>query len=174
MEALIEAAKKNDFPSTINLVMSNKEDAEGINIASSHQIKTQYANKKEFESVAQSLLEDEKIELICLAGFMQIISKNFLQRWKDRIINIHPSYLPSFKGLNAQEQAIKARASYSGCTVHFVNEKKDEGEIILQKKTLINANDDTESLSKKILREEHIIYPKALEIVADKILKTKN
>ncbi|MDP7623313.1 MAG: formyltransferase family protein, partial [Candidatus Woesearchaeota archaeon] len=93
MSVLIEAAKKNDFPSTINLVMSNKEDAEGINIAASHQIKTQYANKKEFESVAQSLLRDEKIELICLAGFMQIISKEFLQRWKDRIINIHPSYL---------------------------------------------------------------------------------
>jgi phosphoribosylglycinamide formyltransferase-1 len=105
---------------------------------------------------------------------MQIISKEFLQRWKDRIINIHPSYLPYFKGLNAQEQAIKAGASYSGCTVHFVNEKIDDGEIILQKKTLINANDDTESLSKKILREEHIIYPKALEIVADKILKTRN
>ena len=173
MSVLIEAAKKNDFPSTINLVMSNKEDAEGINIAASHQIKTQYANKKEFESVAQSLLRDEKIELICLAGFMQIISKEFLQRWKDRIINIHPSYLPYFKGLNAQEQAIKAGASYSGCTVHFVNEKIDDGEIILQKKTVIDANDDTESLSKKILREEHIIYPKALEIVADKILKTR-
>ena len=171
MSALIEAAKKNDFPSTINLVVSNKENAEGLNIAASQQIKTQYVNKKEFESVTQGLLVDEKIELICLAGFMQIISKDFLQKWKGRIINIHPSYLPTFKGLNAQEQAIKARASFSGCTVHFVNEKMDGGEIILQKKVIIEAKDDTESLSKKILREEHIVYPKALEIVASKILK---
>ena len=139
MSVLIEAAKKNDFPSTINLVMSNKEDAEGINIAASHQIKTQYANKKEFESVAQSLLRDEKIELICLAGFMQIISKEFLQRWKDRIINIHPSYLPNFKGLNALKQAIRAKATFSGCTVHYVNDEIDGGEIILQKKSSIEC-----------------------------------
>jgi formyltetrahydrofolate-dependent phosphoribosylglycinamide formyltransferase len=117
---------------------------------------------------------DEKIELICLAGFMQIISKDFLQKWKGRIINIHPSYLPTFKGLNAQEQAIKARVSFSGCTVHFVNEKMYCGEIILQKKVIIKAKDNTESLSKKILREEHIVYPKALEIVASKILKIKH
>ena len=101
MSALIEAAKKNDFPSTINLVVSNKENAEGLNIAASQQIKTQYVNKKEFESVTQGLLVDEKIELICLAGFMQIISKDFLQKWKGRIINIPPSYLPTFRGLNA-------------------------------------------------------------------------
>jgi formyltetrahydrofolate-dependent phosphoribosylglycinamide formyltransferase len=174
MSALIEAAKKNEFPSTIDLVLTNEKEAEGLNIAASHQIKTQYVNNQEFESVAHGLLKEEKIELICLAGFMQIIAKDFLQKWKGRIINIHPSYLPSFKGLNAQEQAIKARASFSGCTVHFVNEKIDEGEIILQKKVLIEEKDNTESLSKKILREEHFIYPKALEIVANKILKIKH
>ena len=171
MNSLIKASKIDTFPTSINLVISNNEHAEGLNISNSLNIKTYFANKKEFEKLAQFFLEEENVELICLAGFMQILSRNFVKKWRNRILNIHPSYLPNFKGLNAQKRVIKARASFSGCTVHYVNEKMDSGEIILQKKVILEANENTESLSKKILIEEHIIYPKALKIVANNILK---
>lgn len=171
MNALIEASKIDTFPASVNLVISNNKHAEGLNISNSLKIKTYFVNKKEFEKLAQIFLEEENVELICLAGFMQILSKDFVKKWKKRILNIHPSYLPNFKGLNAQERVIKARASFSGCTVHYVNEKMDDGEIILQKKVILEANENTESLSKKIIIEEHIIYPKALKIVANNILK---
>ena len=171
MNALIEASKIDTFPASVDLVISNNEHAAGINISNSLKIKTYFANKTEFEKLAQIFLEKENIELICLAGFMRILSKDFIKKWKKRILNIHPSYLPNFKGLNVQERVIKARASFSGCTVHYVNEKIDDGEIILQKKVILEANENTESLSKKILIEEHIIYPKALKMVANNILK---
>lgn len=171
MNALIEASKNIKFPASINLVLSNKQKAYGLTIANSNNIKSYFFIKKQFEMKAQQILEKEKIELICLAGFMQILSKNFIKSWINRIINIHPSYLPNFKGLNAQEQVIKSKATFSGCTVHYVNDEIDGGEIILQKKVELNENEDIESLSKKILIEEHKIYPKALEITVKKILK---
>ena len=171
MKALIEANKKDICPTSIKLILTNNNKATGINITEANNIKSYFFNKKEFEVLAQEILIKENIELICLAGFMQILSKKFIQNWTNRIINIHPSYLPRFKGLNAQEQAIKAKAAYSGCTVHYVNNEIDGGKIILQKKVDLNEKEDIESLSKKILKEEHNIYPKALEIVVNKILK---
>tara|TARA_B100000378_G_scaffold117777_2_gene94388 strand:+ start:247 stop:819 length:573 start_codon:yes stop_codon:yes gene_type:complete len=174
MRALIAASKSDNYPADIHLVISNNKDAEGLRIAQENNIKTIHTNKNQFEELINSLLDEKKIELICLAGFMQILSNEFINKWIGRIINIHPSYLPAFKGLNAQAQAINSHATYSGCTVHFVNEKIDGGEIIMQKKVIINENEDIESLSKKILIQEHIIYPKALEFVANKILKNRN
>lgn len=105
---------------------------------------------------------------------MQVLDSRFVKKWTRRLINIHPSYLPSFKGLNAQDQAIRAKAKYSGCTVHYVTSKIDSGKIILQKKVKILNKDNTESLSKKILVEEHMIYPKALQKIAKKILEKKS
>ena len=171
MKALIKANKKNIYPASIKLILTNNNTASGIKIADTNNIKSYFFNKKEFEVLAQDILIKENIEFICLAGFMQILSKKFIQNWKNRIINIHPSYLPQFKGLNAQKQAINAKAGYSGCTVHYVTNEIDDGEIILQKKVDINENEDIESLSKKILKEEHNIYPKALKIAVNKILK---
>ena len=112
----------------------------------------------------------KNIDIICLAGFMQVLDLKFVRQWRSRLINIHPSYLPAFKGLNAQDQAIKAEASYSGCSVHYVSSKIDSGKIILQKKVKILKKDNTESLSKKILIEEHKVYPKALQMVAKTLL----
>ena len=112
--------------------------------------------------------------MICLAGFMQILSKKFVYLWRNRIINIHPSYLPKNKGLNPQKQVINEKASYTGCTVHFVNEKIDDGKIILQEKVKVMHNDSVQTLSDRILEKEHVIYPKALEKIASEILKIKN
>ena len=130
-----------------------------------------YYSKKSFEEKIKKNLYD--IELICLAGFMQILSPSFVNKWKGRLINIHPSYLPHFKGLKAQQKAIVAKASFSGCTVHYVNKKIDSGNIIKQKKIKILKKDDTESLTKKILIEEHKLYPKALNVVVKKLLLNK-
>jgi len=171
MNALIEASKKRKFPASIELVLSNNPTAYGLVIANSNNVKSYFFMKRKFELSAQKILKKQKIELICLAGFMQILSKNFIKNWTNRIINIHPSYLPNFKGLNAQKQVIRAKATFSGCTVHYVNDEIDGGEIILQKKIALNTKEDIESLSKKILIEEHKIYPKALEITVNKILK---
>lgn len=171
MNSLIEASNNINFPASIDLVLSNNQKAYGLTIANSKNIKSYFFMKKEFEVNAQQILRKEKIEFICLAGFMQVLSKNFIKNWTNRIINIHPSYLPNFKGLNALKQAIRAKATFSGCTVHYVDNEIDGGKIILQKKVVMSAKEDIESLSKKILIEEHKIYPKALEITVNKILK---
>ena len=170
MNVLIGKCKNKIFPASIDLILTNNNQAPGLQLESTNNIKSYFLNKNEFEILAQKKLLEKNIELICLAGFMQILSKNFVDNWQDRIINIHPSYLPEFKGLNAQKQAIEGKAKYSGCTVHYVNSEVDGGDIILQKKVRIIEKEDIESLSKKILKEEHILYPKALEITVNKIL----
>ena len=108
------------------------------------------------------LLKKKDTQLICLAGFMKILSRNFIKRFKGKILNIHPSLLPKYKGLNTHQRVILNKEKFSGCTVHIVNSKLDSGKIIMQKKVRINKNDDPESLSKKILKQEHLLYPKAL------------
>ena len=170
MEALIKSTRRKKSYAKINLVVSNNSKAKGLEIAKKNKISSIHSfQKKIFEKKINKYLNE--IDLICLAGFMQILSSEFVEKWRKRIINIHPSYLPLFKGLNAQNQAITADALYSGCTVHYVSPKIDSGEIILQKKVKIRKKDNTESLSKKILVEEHKIYPRALEMIAKKILK---
>ena len=168
MKNIIEACNNKKLCSSVNLVVSNKLNAYGLKIASKYKIKTHIIDsknigKENFESLLDKILKKNNINLICLAGFMKILSKEFVKKWPKMILNIHPSILPHFKGLNAQKQAIENNAKYSGCTVHFVNEIMDGGEIIDQKIVDISAHDDEGSLSKKILMEEHKLYIKVLK-----------
>jgi len=175
METLIKATKKPKFPASILLVMTNNKNAKGIAIAKKYSIPIKMFDKKsynkvKFETNSIKILLNYEIELICLAGFMQVLSKKFINKWKNRIINIHPSYLPKNKGLNAQKQALQGNDSFTGCTVHYVNEKIDSGKIILQEKVKIMNKDNVQALSNRILLKEHIIYPKALKKIALNLL----
>ena len=179
MESLIKASKNYEFPASIFLVVTNNSFAPGIQLAKNYNIPIKIFDKKKFNSSqfefnSQKVLLNFKIEMICLAGFMQILSKEFLEDWKNKIINIHPSYLPKNKGLKAQKQALDEKEPFTGCTVHFVNEKIDSGKIILQKKVKIMPNDNIQTLSNRILKKEHVIYPEALKQIASGILKMKN
>ena len=179
MESLIKATKNHEFPASISLVVTNNSLSPGIQLAKNYNIPIKIFDKKEFnnsqfESNSQKILLNFKIEMICLAGFMQILSKKFLSDWKNKIINIHPSYLPKNKGLNAQKQAIEEKAAFTGCTVHFVNEEVDSGEVILQEKVKIEPEDNVQTLSNRILQKEHVIYPKALKQIAHDIIKLRN
>ncbi len=156
--------KKSKFK--INLVISNNRKAKGLIFAKKFKIKKKilnFKNKNYTENKIIKLLSKDKIDLICLAGFMKILSKNFIKRFKGKIMNIHPSLLPKYKGLNVHERVIKNKEKYSGCTVHFVSSKLDSGKIILQKKVKVLKNDTPKSLAKKILKQEHLIYTKAIE-----------
>ena len=169
MKSLIKYSQKKNSKIEIAKVFSNNKNAQGIDIAKKLNVpEIFYYSNKFFEEKIKKNLDD--IELICLAGFMKILSPTFVKKWKERLINIHPSYLPHFKGLNAQRKAIEAKASFSGCTVHYVNKKIDSGNIIKQKKIKILKKDNTESLTKKILIEEHKLYPKALNVVVNRLL----
>ena len=173
LESLIQSASKKNSLVEVQLVISNNSKAKGLAIAKKNKIPfIHFISKKNFEIKVIKYLK--KIDIICLAGFMQVLDSQFVNKWKSRLINIHPSYLPAFKGLNAQDQAIKAKVAYSGCSVHYVTSKIDSGQIILQKKVKILMKDNTESLSKKILLQEHKIYPKALKMIAKKILFKKS
>ncbi len=156
--------KKSSF--RIELIISNNSKAKGLNFAKKYKIKKKivnYRNNKYVEKEILNTVRKYKIELICLAGFMKILSENFIKKFKGKIINIHPSLLPKYKGLNTHERAIKQKENYSGCTVHFVNSKLDSGKIILQKKVKISKKDTPKSLGKKILKQEHLLYKKAIE-----------
>ncbi len=169
LESLIQSSFTKQSLVEVQLVVSNNSKAKGLTIAKKNKIPfIHFIPRKNFENKVMKYLKN--IDIICLAGFMQVLDSKFVRHWQSRLINIHPSYLPAFKGLNAQDQAIKAKASYSGCSVHYVSTKIDSGKIILQKKVKILKKDNTESLSKKILIEEHKVYPKALQMVAKTLL----
>jgi len=165
LKSLIKFSKLKISPISIELIVSNNPKSKGLNFGKIHKIR-----KRIFDFKKQTVTEKEillylnkkKINLICLAGFMKILSKNFIQNFNGKILNIHPSLLPKYKGLNTHERAITNRDKYSGCTVHFVNSKLDSGEIINQKKVKINKSDTSSSLAKKILVQEHKLYPKAI------------
>ena len=149
----------------IRLILSNNPKAKGLKYAKIFKIKKEtinYKNQKLAENKILSCLNNNKIDLICLAGFMKILSKNFIKRFNGKIINIHPSLLPKYKGLNTHQRVIDKKEKYSGCTVHYVNSMLDSGKIIMQKKVRIEKIDTAKSLSKKILKQEHLLYPKAL------------
>jgi len=182
MENILKAVKKNKIPIKPVLVISNKPDAKGLSIAQKLGVKTEVVESKglkggnwEYDSKLVSVLEKHKVTpqncLICLAGFMRIMSPEFIRHYKGRIINIHPAILPAFPGLHSQRQALEYGVKYSGCTVHFVDEGVDTGPIILQSVVKINDNDTEESISKKILKEEHKIYPKAVKLFANGKIK---
>ena len=165
LKSLIQFSKNKKSPISINFVISNNHKAKGLNYAKKFKIKKKvlnFKNKNLSEKNLINILKKNKIELICLAGFMKILSKNFIKKFKGRILNIHPSLLPKYKGLNTHKKALKNKEKYSGCTVHFVNSRLDSGKIILQKKVKITKNETENSLSKKILAQEHKLYPKAI------------
>ena len=163
---LIQYSLKKQSKFKIKLVVSNNSSAKGLEYAKKFKIKKKIINYKNLINSEIHILNDlnkENINIICLAGFMKILTANFIKKFKGKIINIHPSLLPKYKGLNTHQRALDNKEKYSGCTVHFVNSKLDAGKIILQKKVKIFKNDTSEKLSKRILKQEHLLYPKALE-----------
>jgi len=163
---LIQYSLKKQSKFKIKLVVSNNVNAKGLEHAKKYKIKKKIINYKNLINSEIHILNDlnkENINIICLAGFMKILTANFIKKFKGKIINIHPSLLPKYKGLNTHQRALNNKEKYSGCTVHFVNSKLDSGKIILQKKVKIFKNDTSEKLSKRILKQEHLLYPKALE-----------
>jgi phosphoribosylglycinamide formyltransferase-1 len=163
---LIQYSLKKQSKFKIKLVVSNNSNAKGLKYAKKFKIKKKIINYKNLtnsEIRILNYLNKEDINIICLAGFMKILTANFIKKFKGKIINIHPSLLPKYKGLNTHQRALDNKEKYSGCTVHFVNSKLDAGKIILQKKVKIFKNDTIEKLSKRILKQEHLLYPKALE-----------
>ena len=171
LKNLIKFSLSKKSPIRINFVLSSRIKAKGLIYTRKYNIKKKiysFKNKILDEKKTLNDLKKNKIELICLAGFMKILSKNFIKRFEGIIINIHPSLLPKYKGLNTHERAIKNKEKFSGCTVHHVNNDLDSGKIILQKKVKIDKNETVGKLTKKILKLEHEIYPKAIK----KILST--
>ena len=165
LKALIKSSKLKRSKYQVSLVLSNKSNAKGLDFAKKNKIKNYFIEKKlsTFENRALKLIRIHKIKIICLAGFMRILSSNFIKKVSIPILNIHPSLLPKLKGLNTHERAIKAKYKFSGCTVHYVNEKLDSGKIIIQKKVKILKSDNSITLAKKILKLEHKAYAEALE-----------
>ena len=165
LKNLIEFSKFESSPIKIDLVISNNKYAQGLNYATQNKVEKKifsFNNINKFEKQSLKILLKKKIQLICLAGFMKILSKNFVKKFRGKIINIHPSLLPKFKGLNTHKRALKNKENFSGCTVHFVTSKLDSGKIILQKKVKIRKSDTVYSLQKRVLKEEYKIYPKAI------------
>ncbi|CAI8179015.1 MAG: Phosphoribosylglycinamide formyltransferase [Candidatus Nitrosopelagicus brevis] len=184
MESILKAIKKKKIPINPAVVISNKPNAKGLAIAKKMGIQTEviesskYKGKRlQYDKEIISTLKKYKVTpsngLVCLAGFMRIISPYFIKEYKNKILNIHPALLPAFPGLDAQKQAIEFGSKFSGCTVHFVDEGVDTGPIIIQEIVKINNNDTEKSLSKKILVKEHEIYPKAVELFAKKKISIK-
>ena len=165
LQSLIRFSKLKKSPISIKLIVSNNPKSKGLAFGKIYKIRKNIFNFKK-QAIAEKeillKLKKNKISLICLAGFMKILSKNFILRFKGQILNIHPSLLPKYKGLNTHEKSIKNRDKFSGCTVHFVTSKLDSGKIIIQKKVRIKKNDTPKSLAKRILSQEHKLYPKAI------------
>ena len=168
LESLIKFSNKKNSPLSIELIVSDNFKAKGLKFGKIFKIPNKifnYKNKLITEKKIISEIKSKKIKIICLAGFMKILSKSFIKNFKGKILNIHPSLLPKYKGLNTHQRAISNKEKYSGCTVHFVNSRLDSGKIILQKKVKINKNETAKSLAKKILIQEHKLYPKAIKKV---------
>ena len=165
LKSLIKFSKKKKSPISINLIISSNSNAKGLSYGKIFKIKRKifkFNNKISVNNKLLSTLKKNQIDLICLAGFMKILRKNFIKKFNGKILNIHPSLLPKYKGLNTHQRALDNNEKYSGCTVHFVNSKLDSGKIILQKKVKISKNENELSLARKILVEEHKLYPKAI------------
>jgi len=182
MESILKTIKKKKIPINAAVVISNKQDAKGLKIAEKLGVNIETVeskgfkgNRAQYDKKIISILSKHGVTpkngLVCLAGFMRIISPEFVKKYKNRIINIHPSLLPAFPGLNSQKQALEYGAKYSGCSVHFVDIGMDTGPVIIQAVVKINEKDTEKSLSTKILKEEHRIYPEAVNLFARKKIK---
>ena len=181
MAALIEAAKAKDYPAEIVLVVSNRPEAGGLLVARAAGIATETVDhtkfsgdRNRFEHEIQSILEKYRIEIICLAGFMRLLTANFLERWQWRILNIHPALLPDFKGLDTHKRVIDAGVKIHGATVHFVVPELDSGPIIAQGAINVRPGDSEEALAVRVLKVEHRIYPLALKLVAEGRVQIRN
>ena len=165
LESLIKFSLKKKSPIKVNLIFSSNSKAKGLKYEKIYKIKKKiynYNKKRVSEKKTLKDLKSNNIKLICLAGFMKILTRNFINEFKGKIINIHPSLLPKYKGLKTHERVIKNKEKYSGCTVHLVNSKLDSGKIILQKKVRLSKKETPLSLQKKILKHEHRLYPRAI------------
>ena len=173
LQAIMDSIDREELDAHLSIVISNTKDAMALKRAEKHEIKTifidpsNYSSSKEYDKALVLKLKEFSIDLICLAGYMRILGEEIIQTFEKKIINIHPSLLPSFPGLNAQKQAINHGVKFSGCTVHFVDSGVDSGPIILQTVVPVYDNDDEKSLSKRILEQEHYLYPKAIKMIQE-------
>jgi len=173
LQAIIDSIDREELDAHLSIVISNTKDAMALKRAEQHGIKTifidpsNYLSSKEYDKALVLKLKEFSIDLICLAGYMRILGEEVVQTFEKKIINIHPSLLPAFPGLNAQKQAISHGVKFSGCTVHFVDSGVDSGPIILQTVVPVHDNDDEKSLSKRILEQEHYLYPKAIKMIQE-------
>jgi phosphoribosylglycinamide formyltransferase-1 len=173
MQALIEACAAPEFPAEIVRVIANRADAAGLDRARQAGIPTAvvphraFATRESFDAALDEALRADGVELVCLAGFMRLLTAGFVERWRDRMLNIHPSLLPAFKGLHTHERALAAGVRFSGCTVHFVRAEMDDGPIIVQAAVPVLPDDDADSLAARVLAAEHRAYPLAVRLVAE-------
>ena len=173
LQALIDACRDPDFPATIVSVISNNPHAQGLARAQKAGIATtvvnhrSYESRETFDAAITNDLDEARAELVCLAGFMRILTKSFVDTWRNRLLNIHPSLLPAFKGLDAQQQALDAGVKLTGCSVHFVRTGLDDGPIIAQAAVPVLDNDDVKALSTRILALEHSLYPRVVRLIAE-------
>ncbi len=173
LKALIEACRASEFPARIILVISNRPAATGLRTAEAAGIETTvvdhraFAERASFERKLDERLRDASIELVCLAGFMRLLTAAFVDSWRDRLINIHPSLLPSFRGTQVHEQVLAAGVRISGCTVHYVRPAVDSGPILMQAAVPVQPADDAETLASRVLRAEHQCYPQAIRLIAE-------
>lgn len=180
LQAIIDAIENRELNARIAVVLSNKKEAPALERAQKKGIETihldprQFASKNEFDQAIAEELENRQVDLICLAGYMRILGPEFIRKFEGKIINIHPSLLPAFPGLDVQQKAIDYGVKFSGCTVHFVNEEVDGGPIILQAVVPVHDSDDEKSLADRILIQEHLIYPKAIQMIVENRLHIEN
>ncbi len=180
LQALIEAGAEPGWPAEIVLVISNQPGAKGLERAEAAGIATAVINHRDFDGrepfdrAMTGAIEAAGAEFVCLAGFMRLLSDGFIDHWRDRLVNIHPSLLPAYKGLDVQQRALDAGEKESGCTVHFVRPEMDTGPIILQARVPVLPDDDAGTLAARILEQEHVIYPKAVRLIAEGRVRVKD
>lgn len=173
LQALIDACRDPAYPAEIALTLANEPDALGLERAKAAGIATRvidhrdFSDRDAFETALTKAIEASGAGLVCLAGFMRLLGAAFVRRWRDRLINIHPSLLPAFKGLHTHERALEAGARFAGCTVHFVRENMDEGPIIAQAAVPVRPDDGADTLAARVLAQEHVIYPLAVRLIAE-------
>lgn len=180
LQSLIDACADPAYPAEIALVVSNIPDVLGLERAKKAGIPTavlshkNFNDRESFEDALDAIIREAEPDLICLAGFMRILTEGFVRRWPDRLINIHPSLLPAFRGLHTHERVLEAGARFAGCTIHFVRPAMDDGPIIVQAAVPVHAGDDADSLAARVLAEEHKIYPLAVRLIAEGRARVEN
>ena len=180
LQSLIDARASGSLSADISIVISNVPDAIGLDRATKANIPisiinhTDFKSREKFESALHAALLDASVDFVCLAGFMRLLTEPFVNKWTNRIVNIHPSMLPAFKGLNTHERVLQAGVRFTGCTIHFVRPEMDEGPIILQAAVPVLPGDGVDSLAARVLEQEHIIYPLAVEMIARDRVKVEN